>query len=59
MILDVRVLRGVNDGCPECGVVPSRFVDGDHEADCSRRLRCPICGADPNSMFHSAICEQS
>lgn len=39
-------------GCPECGVVPSRFVDGDHADGCSRRPRCPTCGMDPASFLH-------
>lgn len=38
--------------CPECGVVPSRFIDGDHEEGCSRQPICPECGCDPTTMFH-------
>jgi hypothetical protein len=40
--------------CPERGVVPSRFIDGDHEGGCSLAPRCPACGCDPTSMFHGA-----
>lgn len=41
-------------GCPECGVVPSRFVEGDHDTGCSLVPRCPACGCDPDGMFHSS-----
>ncbi|WP_131816334.1 hypothetical protein [Mycolicibacterium porcinum] len=38
--------------CSECGVVPSRFVDGDHDDGCSLQRICPECGCDPTTMFH-------
>jgi hypothetical protein len=41
-----------SQACPECGVVPSRFIDGDHEDDCSLAPTCPACGCDPTTMFH-------
>lgn len=41
-----------SNACPECGVVPSRFIDGDHDAGCSRQTICPECGSDPTTMFH-------
>jgi hypothetical protein len=43
----------MSEACPECGVVPSRFVEGDHDGDCSLAPGCPACGCDPDGRFHS------
>lgn len=43
--------------CPECGVIPTKFIDGDHEPDCSREEpACSGCGC--RYGYHKPECPE-